>query len=276
MPLQDLTAPPTPPSRNDPPEVFIQRADAFVAWQAQFAAEMNTLTAQLEATAALIAAAPAYADPGLLALAGNTPAADRLPYYDASDGSALATFTAAGRALLDDASASDQLTTLGLSANGKSLATAANYAAMRALLDLEPGVDVQAYDSDLAAIAALTTTSYGRALLTKANAGEVLVSASTLAMPGYVKLASGLTLQWAQGSYTTGEGTQIVSWPVFFENSCLIALVTTSIASSGAGSDAMYQIVGTPGAASVTVQRQIMASGTDTISSCPFIFGVGY
>jgi hypothetical protein len=276
MPLQDLSTPPTPPSRNDPPEVFIQRADAFVAWQAQFAAEMNTLTAQLEATAALIAAAPAYADPGLLALAGNTPAADRLPYYDAADGSALATFTAAGRALLDDATASDQLTTLGLSANGKSLATAANYAAMRALLDLEPGVDVQAYDSDLAAIAALTTTAYGRALLTKANAGEVLVSASTLAMPGYVKLASGLTLQWAQGSYTTGEGTQIVSWPVFFENSCLIALVTTSIASSGAGSDAMYQIVGTPGAASVTVQRQIMASGTDTISSCPFIFGVGY
>ena len=42
--------------------------------------------------------------------------------------------TTAGKALLDDASASAQLTTLGLSANGQSLVTAVNYAAMRTLL----------------------------------------------------------------------------------------------------------------------------------------------
>lgn len=38
--------------------------------------------------------------------------------------------------------ATDALTALGLSANGKSLVTAANYAAMKGLLDLEVGVDV--------------------------------------------------------------------------------------------------------------------------------------
>lgn len=51
------------------------------------------------------------------------------------------------------------LTNLGLSANGQSLVTAANYAAMKALLDLEIGIDVQAYDADLTTIAGLTATT---------------------------------------------------------------------------------------------------------------------
>lgn len=73
------------------------------------------------------------------------------------------------------------------SANGRAILTAANYAAMRALLDLEAGTDFlspaaitaayQPLDSDLTAIAALTTASFGRGLLVLANAAELRDSA---------------------------------------------------------------------------------------------------
>lgn len=84
-----------------------------------------------------------------------------------------------GNNLSDLASATTALTNLGLTANGKSLVTAADYAAMRALLDLEVGTDFlsiaaiaaayQPLDSDLTAIAALTTTTFGRAFLALAD-----------------------------------------------------------------------------------------------------------
>lgn len=47
------------------------------------------------------------------------------------------------------------LQALGLSADGEALVTAADYAAMRSLLDLVPGVDVQEYSAQLDALAAL-------------------------------------------------------------------------------------------------------------------------
>jgi hypothetical protein len=76
-------------------------------------------------------------DAGLTSIAGLTTSANQMIYTTGSDTYATTSLTAAGRALLDDASASAQRTTLGLAI----------------------GTNVQAYDAGLNSIAGLTTAA---------------------------------------------------------------------------------------------------------------------
>jgi hypothetical protein len=72
-------------------------------------------------------------DPTLAAIAGLMPDADDLIYFNGTDGASITTLTSFGRSLIDDVSATTARTTLGLTI----------------------GTNVQAWDADLDAIAAL-------------------------------------------------------------------------------------------------------------------------
>lgn len=79
----------------------------------------------------LLTAVTAGMDATLVAIAGLTPGADQMIYWTGADTAGLATLTAAGRALLDDASAAAQLTTLGISAFAQTILDDADAAAVR-------------------------------------------------------------------------------------------------------------------------------------------------
>lgn len=87
-------------------------------------------------------------DTDLTAIAALASAADKIPYATGSGTWALADFKA----------------------DIRTLAAAASMSALRTAAGLAIGSDVQAYDSDLAAIAALATTSFGRSFLALADA----------------------------------------------------------------------------------------------------------
>lgn len=167
-------------------------------------------------------------DTDLTAIAALTSAADKVPYATGAGTWALTDLTAAGRALIDDASASDQRDTLGLGTAAVEDATAFATAAQGALADtsLQPddiGASVQAFDTDLTAIAALVSvadrvpyatgsgtwaltglSAAGRALIDDATSGA---QRNTLGLGGAAILNVGTTA----GTVAAGDDSRIVN-----------------------------------------------------------------
>jgi hypothetical protein len=116
-------------------------------------------------------------DAELAAIAGLTSAADTFPYFTGSGTAALGTVTAAGRALLDDASSTDQRATLGLVIGTN---VQAQDAELAALAGLTSAADTFPYFTGSGTAALGTVTAAGRALLDDANVAAQL---TTLGIP---------------------------------------------------------------------------------------------
>lgn len=172
------------------------------------------------------------ADSELSAIAGLTSAADRVPYFTGSGTAALATFTSAGRALVDDADASAQRTTLGLGtvatestvpvAKGGTGATTAS-GALDALNVAETTVasatttDLGAVASDKVSITGTTTiTGFGTATAGVKREGRftgaltLTHNATSLIIPGAASLTTAAGDRF--GAYSLGSGNWVVTW----------------------------------------------------------------
>lgn len=103
-----------PPQRDQDEETFAPRADVFLVELQQFSEDLNTFKGELETAAALIAAAPAYADAGLVSIAGISIGADEILYGTGTDTFATQTLTPFARTLIDDGDAATARGTLGL------------------------------------------------------------------------------------------------------------------------------------------------------------------
>lgn len=98
-------------------------------------------------------------DPALLAIAALSPSANKMIRFTSPTAAELLSVTSAGAALLDDANAAAQLTTLGVSAFAQGLLDDANAVEARVTLGLVIGTNVQAQDATLQSLAALGTAA---------------------------------------------------------------------------------------------------------------------
>lgn len=162
-------------------------------------------------------------DPTLVSIAALTPTTDEGIYFSAADTAAVYSLTAGGRALSGLTGAADKLpyftsasaaALATFTAYGRSIVAVADEAAFKALVNLEIGTDVQAYDGDLAALAALTGTNtiYYRSAAdtwTAVTIGGLLSFSGGTLNVGDAELTAlaGLTSAADKLPYFTGSGT---------------------------------------------------------------------
>lgn len=214
MPFSEIDLLPDPPQRDADPDTFADRADNFVVAMQVFSEQLNVFIAELQTAAALIAAAPAYADPGLVALTGLTPAADKLPYFTGSGASALTTLTNVARTLLAQTSQANMRSVglgLGTAATQDSSAFDSAGAASGAV-----SAHVGASDPHAQYLLESSVSPFIMGLLNDADQAAALatlgalgVTSSDLDSAGHLKLTNGFMIQWGSTTVAANGSTGV-------------------------------------------------------------------
>jgi hypothetical protein len=168
--------------------------------------------------------------------------------------------TTAGKALLDDANAAAQRTTLGLGgAATLNVGTAAGTVAAGddsritgALQATTAATTYQPLDSDLPAIAALTTTTFGRSLLTQADAAAARTAIGAGTGNGTVTGVTGAGLITSTGGATPQISTSLASGTLMGRASAGTGVAEAITIGSGLAISGGALVVTTGGTGTVT------------------------
>jgi len=218
---------------------LIDDANAAAARTTLALGTMATEAAADYLTTAAAAAAYQPLDSELTALAGLTSAADRAPYFTGSGTAALATLTAFGRSLIDDADASTARGTLGLGTMAvetaadylTTAAAAAAYQPLDGTLTALAGVTVAAdkliYATGADAFSTTDLSSFARTILDDADAAAVrttlglVIGTNVQAYDAELAALAGLTSAADALPYFTGAGTAATTTLTAFARSIL-------------------------------------------------------